>query len=67
MANIAKQDREPMNALFTQELTRMTGSKTAGEKDLDAFKDHEEYMEVLSSVLADDKKEGPDPNGDFFE
>jgi hypothetical protein len=68
MAKIAKQDRETMNALFTKELSRMTGTKIAGEKDLQAFKDHEEYMATLSSVLADDKTEGgQDPNANFFE
>ena len=67
MAKIAQQDREPMNALFTKELTRISGVKVAGEKDIQAFKDHEEYLAILTSVLADDKKDGPDPNGNFFE
>ena len=66
MAQIAKQDRESMNTLYASEVSRLGGPKVAAEK-IDAFKDHEEYMEVLSSVLADDKTNGPDPNGDFIE
>lgn len=69
MANIAKTDRESMNALFASEVSRMTGGKVAvaGDTKIDAFKDHKEYMDVLAAVMADDKQAGPDPNGDFFE
>jgi hypothetical protein len=74
---IAKDDRQAMDGLFASEYSKLAtaaGLKTATSKsDLaddngkeqgpQAFKDHEEYIDVVTSVLADDKNQSFDPNG----
>jgi hypothetical protein len=59
---IAKVDADAMNQLFAGEITRMTGRKQAAgdEKETThtevALADHDEYMEILNSIL----KESPE-------
>lgn len=57
---IAAPDANAMNRLYAQELTA-SGVKTAAG-DLQAFDDHEKYVDVLESILSDDKKEAWGPN-----
>jgi len=73
---IAKEDRQVMDSLFASEagkLATAAGLKSAASKsDIaddngkeqgpQAFKDHEEYVEVVTSVMNDDKSESFDPN-----
>jgi hypothetical protein len=73
---IASEDRQVMDSLFASEnakLAAAAGIKVGASKsDIaddngkeqgpQAFKDHEEYVDVVSAVLADDKKESFDPN-----
>lgn len=66
---IAKVDAEVMDSLYAGEFARMAGKKTAdwqdekgAPKDPQAFKDHEEYMATLKSVLSDDAGQDHDPN-----
>ena len=65
---IAKIDAEAMNSLFASELTKM-GVKVAAKDDdkgiIDApqaFADHQEYLDVVKSVLAEDSKTDMQPN-----
>jgi hypothetical protein len=75
--NIAREDRDTMNGLFTNEygkLATAAGLKVtaASKSDISddngkeqgpqAFKDHEEYVDVVTSVLSDDKGEAFSPN-----
>jgi hypothetical protein len=66
---IAKNDNEAMNSLYGSEFARLAGKKTAdwqdekgAPKDPQAFKDHEEYLATLKSVLAEDGSQDHDPN-----
>jgi hypothetical protein len=73
---IAQEDRNVMNGLFAGEFGKLAaaaGLKAAASKsDLaddngkeqgpQAFKDHEEYIDVVTSVLNDDKSQSFDPN-----
>lgn len=67
---IAKVDNDAMNSLFATEFSRLAGKKQAADwqdekgapKDPQAFKDHEEYLATLKSVLADDNSQDHDPN-----
>lgn len=66
MAKIAHVDAEAMNSLYASEL-KTAGIKTAEDKgepkDPQAFKDHEEYLATLESVLKEDAKvEGGNAN-----
>lgn len=58
---IAAADASAMDRLFAQELTA-SGTKVAAGEKLQAFDDHKEYVDVLESVLSDDKKDGWEPN-----
>lgn len=60
MAKIAHVDNVAMNHLMKVEASRK-GIKLAAE-DPQAFKDHEEYLSVVDSVLAEDKRESWSPN-----
>jgi hypothetical protein len=58
---IAKIDADAMNSLYASELVRVGGIKVADVKDQNgapkdpqAFKDHEEYLATLESVLKED-------------
>jgi len=73
---IQADDRQVMDSLFASEagkLASAAGLKSAASaKDIaddngkeqgpQAFKDHKEYVDVVSAVLADDKSESFDPN-----
>lgn len=66
---IAKIDNDAMNSLYGTEFARLTGKKTAdwqddkgAPKDEQAFKDHEEYLATLKSVLSEDDSQDHDPN-----
>jgi hypothetical protein len=66
---IAKTDAQAMDSLYSGEFSRLAGKKTAdwqdekgAPKDPQAFKDHEEYMATLKSVLSDDAGQDGDPN-----
>jgi hypothetical protein len=66
---IAKVDNEAMNTLYGGEFSRLAGKKTAdwqddkgAPKDPQAFKDHEEYVATLKSVLSEDGSQDHDPN-----
>lgn len=69
---IAAVDADAMNSLYSGEFSRLAGKKQAAAgdwqdekgapKDPQAFKDHEEYMATLKSVLADDAGQDGDPN-----
>jgi hypothetical protein len=73
---IAAADREAMNSLYASEIDRLStvaGVKSAAtktdisddngkEQGPQAFKDHEEYVDVVTSVLNDDKSESFNPN-----
>lgn len=66
---IAKIDADAMNSLYASELAK-AGVKNAGVSsddkgaphDPQAFEDHAEYLELLKSVMAEDKKEDFNPN-----
>lgn len=73
---IARDDRAIMDGLFASEFNRLAsaaGIKSAASKsDISddngkeqgpqAFKDHEEYVDVVTNVLNDDKSEAFSPN-----
>jgi hypothetical protein len=69
---IAKTDADAMNSLYASEYDKMAGVKSAANGDVkdqngapeapQAFKDHEEYLEVLSSALKADASQDHDPN-----
>jgi hypothetical protein len=71
---IAQVDNDAMNSLFASEVSRMSGKTAAAEghggkeevggisHDPQAFKDHEEYLEILQSAMSADEKSGGDPN-----
>jgi hypothetical protein len=68
---IAKIDADSMNSLFASEYDRMSGSKVAQDSVRDqngapeapqAFKDHDEYLDLLQSALKADASEDFDPN-----
>jgi len=75
---IKAEDRSAMDALFASESNKMavaaglTPKAAASAKDISddngkeqgpqAFKDHAEYVEVVTSVLNDDKTDHFDPN-----
>lgn len=68
---IAKIDNETMNSLYGTEFGRLAGRKTAeadwkddkgAPKDPQAFRDHEEYLSTLTSVLKEDGSQDHDPN-----
>lgn len=71
---IAKIDAESMNSLFVGEYAKMSGVKVAAEgqdgreetggisHDEQAFKDHDEYLELLNSALKADASQDFDPN-----
>ena len=64
---IARIDSDAMNSLYASELNK-AGIKSAAADDKggphapQAFQDHEEYLEILKSVMSDDKKTDGDPN-----
>lgn len=71
MAKIAKIDNEALNKLYTRELAKV-GLKVAANDDKqapDAFKDHEEFIKTVESVLSDDKnvKGSDNPNDPDFD
>ena len=67
---------QAMNALYAGEIKRIA-SKTAGEvdtktegptpADAQAFKDKAEYIKTLEDVLAEDKREGWNPNDEILD
>jgi hypothetical protein len=67
---IAAADAGVINSLYASEVTRL--AKSAGEvdtkeegptpADAQAFKDHEDYISTLESVMADDKKNSLNAN-----
>jgi len=74
---IAREDREAMDALFASEYQRLASAAglkvtAASKSDIaddngkeqgpQAFKDHEDYVEVVTHVLNEDKSESFDPN-----
>ena len=74
---IAAEDRQAMDSLFASENSRLASAAglkvtAASKSDIaddngkeqgpQAFKDHKEYVDVVSSVLADDKSDSFDPN-----
>jgi len=73
---IQADDRQAMDGLFASEVGKLAtaaGLKSAASaKDISddngkeqgpqAFKDHEEYVDVVTNVLNDDKSESFDPN-----
>jgi hypothetical protein len=61
MGKIASTDSTAMNHLFSVEASRQGIHLAAGE-DPQAFKDHEEYLSVVDSVLKADKSNAWDPN-----
>lgn len=74
MSKISAVDASAMNYLYTRELARMGVRRTAAstsaegdDRDLQAFKDHEEYQDLLEKVLSDDSKESFDPNNPILD
>ena len=67
---IAKVDADNMNALFASEYGKLSGDKTAADvRDQNgapeapqAFKDHDEYLDLLQSALKEDAGQDFDPN-----
>jgi hypothetical protein len=69
---IAKVDADNMNALYASEYEKLAGSKVAANGDVrdqngapeapQAFKDHDEYLDLLQSALKADAGEDFDPN-----
>jgi hypothetical protein len=67
---IAKIDADAMNSLFAGEIEKLSGVKTAGDvRDQNgapeapqAFKDHDEYLDLLQSALKEDAGQDFDPN-----
>jgi hypothetical protein len=72
MAKIAKVDNDIMNGLYATEFGKLAGQHKTSAADWkddkgapkgeDAYKDHAEYISVLTSVMADDKSEDFSPN-----
>ena len=58
---IARIDAESMNGLYVAELGKL-GAKVAAKddtgqpKDIQAFKDHEDYLATLEAAFKEDKK-----------
>lgn len=58
---IARIDAESMNGLYIAELGKL-GAKAAAKddtgqpRDIQAFKDHEDYLATLEAAFKDDKK-----------
>jgi hypothetical protein len=68
---IARIDAENMNSLFASEYDKLSGSKVAQDSVRDqngapeapqAFKDHDEYLDLLQSALKSDASQDFDPN-----
>lgn len=67
---IAKIDADNMNHLFASEYEKLSGSKVAVDvRDQNgapeapqAFKDHEEYLDLLQAALKADAGQDHDPN-----
>ncbi len=69
---IAKVDADNMNVLYASEYEKLSGSKVAADGDVrdqngapeapQAFKDHDEYLDLLQSALKADASEDFDPN-----
>jgi hypothetical protein len=69
---IAKIDADNMNSLFASEYEKLAGSKVAADGDVrdqngapeapQAFKDHDEYLDLLQSALKADASQDFDPN-----
>jgi hypothetical protein len=67
---IAKIDADNMNSLFAGEYEKLAGAKIAVDvRDQNgapeapqAFKDHEEYLDLLQSALKADASQDHDPN-----
>ena len=69
---IAKVDADNMNSLFASEIEKLSGSKAAAAGDVrdqngapeapQAFKDHDEYLDLLQSALKADAGQDHDPN-----
>jgi hypothetical protein len=69
---IAKIDADNMNSLFASEYDKMSGTKSAAAGDVrdqngapeapQAFKDHDEYLDLLQSALKEDAGQDFDPN-----
>lgn len=60
MAKLSPTSARAMNQLMASEMSR-AGMKQASE-EIQAFKDHQEYLDVLSSALKEDKTESWAPN-----
>jgi len=69
---IAKIDADNMNSLFASEYEKLSGTKVAASGDVrdqngapeapQAFEDHKEYLDLLSSALKEDAGQDHDPN-----
>jgi hypothetical protein len=68
---IAKIDADNMNSLYASEYEKLSGNKTAADDVRDqngapeapqAFKDHDEYLDLLQSALKEDAGQDFDPN-----
>jgi hypothetical protein len=66
MGKIASTDSCAMNHLFSVEASRQGIHLAAGE-DPQAFKDHEEYLSVVDSVLKADGSESFPPNSPLLD
>lgn len=61
MSKIAAADANAMDKLFAYELKK-AGVKIAGEGDIQAFKDRQEYLTSVEEALKADNTEAWDPN-----
>lgn len=69
---IAAVDAAAMNSLFAGEVDKLSGTKAAAAGDVrdqngapeapQAFKDHDEYLDLLQSALKSDAGQDFDPN-----
>ena len=69
---IAKIDADNMNTLYASEYEKLAGTKIAADGDVrdqngapeapQAFKDHDEYLDLLQSALKADASDDFDPN-----
>jgi hypothetical protein len=67
---IAKIDADNMNSLYAGEYEKLAGQKVAADvRDQNgapeapqAFKDHDEYLDLLQSALKEDAGQDFDPN-----
>jgi len=69
---IAKIDADNMNSLYAGEYEKLAGTKVAAAGDVrdlngapeaeQAFKDHDEYLDLLQSALKADASDDFDPN-----